>query len=259
MHRIAFALLMTLVASAATAENQYIPVAGIAPGANNTLFRTDVRIFNPATYPIDVTLHFLPTGMDGSNIPGMVFHIAPRGVLVLDNVVQQLNPGVTSALGAIRIDSDTDASYAFLADSRTWTSSPNPAVQGSYGQFIPAMHPDQARLETVVLHLASTPQFRSNVGAMNPGSEEATVTATLFGADGVFTIESQPFTLPPKSMRQLALHDLFGGLFMPDGYVVFNSTHPIFSWGSVIDNVSGDPFFIIGRESKEERVEIFAR
>jgi len=252
-----FILLLLLAAGSAFAENQYIPVAGLAPGANNTLFRTDVRIFNPAPYAIDVTLHFLPTGIDGSNISGRVFHIGPRQMLVLDNVVEHINPGSTTALGAVRIDSDTDASYAFLADSRTWTSSPNPQAPGSYGQFIPAMRPEEARLETVVLHLSNTPERRTNIGAMNPGPEAATVKATLYPWDGSSSLESAPFVLPAMSMKQVSLADLFGGLFLVDGYVVFESTHPLFTWGSVIDNQSGDPFYIIGRESKEERIEIF--
>ena len=164
-----FVLALTLLAGAAQAENMYIPVAGIAPGANNTLFRTDVRIFNPAPYAIDVTLHFLPTGVDGSNISGRVFHVGAREMIVLDNVVERINPGTQTALGAIRIDSDTDASYAFLADSRTWTSNPMPNGFGGYGQFIPALHPDEAKRETVILHLASTPEHRTNIGTMNPG------------------------------------------------------------------------------------------
>jgi hypothetical protein len=44
-----------------------------------------------------------------------MFHIGKRETLVLDNVVATLAPELTSAVGAIRIDSDTYASFEFIA------------------------------------------------------------------------------------------------------------------------------------------------
>ena len=70
---------ITLAAAGADARNLYIPIAGEVPGANNTYFRTDVRIFNPSFVDdIDVSIHFLPAGQDGSNISGQVFQVPVR-------------------------------------------------------------------------------------------------------------------------------------------------------------------------------------
>ena len=119
--RTLFGLLLSLAALNASAKNLYIPVAGEVPGANGTYFRTDVRIFNPSyVHDIDVSIHFLPMGMDGSNISGQVFRVPKRQMLVLDNVLRKLYGVTAPAVGALRLDSDTDNSYDFIADSRTY-------------------------------------------------------------------------------------------------------------------------------------------
>ena len=142
MKQTLLALVFFVSAATASAKNLYIPVAGVAPGINNTLFRTDVRLFNPSfTTGISISVHFLPQGWDGSNIPGRVVNLEPREMVVLNNIVQDFLQWPAPAIGAIRLDSDTDKSYAFVAESRTYTNSPNAAAPGTYGQFVPALDP----------------------------------------------------------------------------------------------------------------------
>jgi len=71
MKRILSILILSTFALGASAKNMYIPVAGKVAGGNNTFFRTDVRIFNPSsTDDIAVSIHYLPQGIEGPNIPG---------------------------------------------------------------------------------------------------------------------------------------------------------------------------------------------
>lgn len=243
---------LLVVSPAAHAKNLYIPIAGVAHGANGTLFRTDVRIFNPsATSTIDVSVHFQPAGMDGRNVPGRLVSVAPRQMAVINDVVTFL--GYPSpAIGAIRLDSDTDRSYEFVADSRTYTDSPNPAAPGTYGQFIPALDPAGATTRLVVLHLSHSDDlargYRSNAGIMNPGTEEAIVTARLYKSGGVLVSEGQPFTVPPRSVIHAPVPALSasGPLNVDDAYLTFESSQPVFAYGSVVDNRSGDQIFVPG-------------
>src|SRR5512144_157459 len=97
-------VLLAALLSAATAQarNLYIPVAGEVPGANNTYFRTDVRIFNPSYVDdIDVTIHFLRAGQDNANISGQLFRVPKRQMLVLNNIIRQLYGVTTPAIGAL--------------------------------------------------------------------------------------------------------------------------------------------------------------
>jgi hypothetical protein len=248
------ALLATQLVTSAFAKNMYIPVAGVTPGNQGTFWRTDVRIFNPSSaHAIDVTLHFLPQGMDGTNIPGRVFHLGPRETLVLDNAVATLAPYLATAVGAIRIDSDTDRSYEFIASSRTYTGSGDAARPGTYGQFVPALEAADATRSAAILHIAARPDVRANLGVMNPGLAPVTVRFTLLGIDGQPFLSSLPLVVPPRSMQQWAMTDafLFGGVYVDNGTVIVDSDAPVFTWGSVIDNRSGDAIFVRGVAQQE--------
>lgn len=247
---ILFAVLLTMqLATAAFAKNMYIPVAGVTPGSNGTFWRTDVRIFNPSSdEAIGVTLHFLPQGMDGTNIPGRVFRLAPRETLVLDNAVATLAPHFATAVGAIRIDSDDGRSFEFIASSRTYTGTGDATRPGTYGQFVPALGIADATRNATILHIAARPDVRTNLGVMNPGLEPVTVRFTLLGIDGQPFLESVPLVVQPRSMQQWAMTDafLFGGVYAENGTVLVEATAPVFAWGSVVDNQSGDAIFVRG-------------
>lgn len=247
-------LLASQLVTSAFAKNMYIPVAGVTPGHNGSFWRTDVRIFNPSSaHDIDVTLHFLPQGMDGTNIPGRVFHLEPRETLVLDNAVAALAPHLATAVGAIRIDSDTDRSYEFIASSRTYTTSGSATRPGTYGQFVPALEVGEATRTAAVLHIAARPDVRANLGVMNPGLAAVTVRFTLLGIDGKPFLSSLPLVVPPRSMQQWAMTDafLFGGVYIGDGTIIADATAPVYTWGSVIDNDSGDAIFVRGVAQQE--------
>ena len=260
MRRTLLVVSSLLLAATVSAKNMYIPISANAPGANNTLFRTDVRIYNPNDRQIAVTLHFLPRGADGSNISGRRFDIPARQMMVLNNVIEAIGGFPPPITGAIRFDSDDTGTSGpdFHATSRTYTDSPNPAAPGTFGQFIPALEANQAKRRVVVLQLANSSNlaagFRSNVGAMNPNREAAMVTPTLFAANGTTIKTGAAFTVPAMSVIQQSLSDMFATnpLDFADGFVVFDSSVPIFGYGSVVDNRSSDQIFVLGAEATGE-------
>lgn len=242
------ALLATQLATGAVAENKYIPAAARTDGVNGTTWRTDVRIFNPSSVnEITVTLHFLPQGLDGTNIPGRAFRLGTRETLVLNDAVSILAPHATSAVGAIRIDSDhAHTGDDFLVSSRTYTGTGDVTRPGTYGQFVPALESADATRSSAVLHVASRQDVRTNLGVMNPTLREITVRFTLIGIDGVPFLESAPLSVPPRSMQQWSMAAMFGGLYSHDAVILAEASEPVFTWGSVIDNYSGDAIFIRG-------------
>ena len=250
MKRIAIAAAIVFaVASDAAAKNLYIPAAGSAPGANNTRFRTDVRIFNPSsTTPISISVHFLPQGMDGSNIPGRLVAVAPRQMAVLNDIVGDFLQWPVPAVGALRLDSDTDKSYEFTAESRTYTDSPNAAAPGTFGQSIPALDPTTEALKlSVVTHVSNNDAFRTNAGIMNPNREALTATVKLVRADGTLVAESAPFEVPAMSMTLRPITQLFANLpVVDDAYLMINTSLDSFPFASLVDNQSGDAIFIPG-------------
>ena len=216
MKRIVAILILVSAAHAAVAENKYLPVAGVVHGANNTRFRTDVRIFNPSPIEtIGVSLHFLPMGIDGSNIPGTSVYVGPGEMVVLNDIVGTFFGYEAPAIGAIRFDSDVaPVSFPFMATSRTYTESPNPAVSGTYGQFIPALDPENAELRTIVLHISQSPDLsrgsRTNAGVMNPNRVPVVINPSLARADGTLIAEGAEFIVPPMSMVQRSVPNMSG-------------------------------------------------
>lgn len=162
------------------------------------------------------------------------------------------------AIGAIRLDSDADMSYEFIADSRTYTDSPNPEARGTYGQYVPALDPATALRKIVIQHLSHSSDlsvgFRTNAGAMNPNLEPATVTPRLYTSDGRLLGTGAPFVVPPRSVSHLPLSALIGQptIEFTDGYLLLESTVPVFGYGSVVDNRSGDQFFIPGTDDRAD-------
>jgi hypothetical protein len=254
MRRILAVLLLAASASSVSARNLFIPVAGAVPGIGNTYFRTDIRIFNPSfSKDIDVSIHFLPQGQDNSNIPGQLFHVPKRQMIVLDNVVGSLYGWTPPLLGALRIDSDGAADYNVIVDSRTYTDSPNPAAPGTYGQFIPALDIDTAVKKSIVVHVSSSPDYRTNVVFMNPQRVPATITASLVFPDGALVTPEATITVPPMSMIQRAVPVLFDTTrSFADAFLHVDSDQPVFSGVSVIDNHSSDQFFVPGVEDRDE-------
>jgi hypothetical protein len=165
---------------------------------------------------------------------------------VLDNVVATLAPYLTHAVGAIRIDSDNGISYDFIASSRTWTGTGVVTLPGTYGQFVPALAVEDATRSAMVLHVASRADIRTNLGVMNPALEAVTVRFTLLAIDGKPFLQSAPLVVPPQSMQQWSMSQMFGGLYAQEGVIVADTTVPVFTWGSVIDNYSGDAIFVRG-------------
>lgn len=247
--RILSFLIALSLALTAAAKEQLVPISAVAAGANGTLFRTDVRIFNPSsTTDIQVEAQFLPINADGTNATVRPITVPKRQMLVFDNAVASLFSA--SGLGAMRFRSNDE----FTVTSRTYTDSPNPLAPGTFGQFIPALEESRARLKGVILHLSGSSNlnlgFRSNTGVMNPNLSAAMVTFRLYSTTGILIKESAATNVPPRSVIQAGLGTLIGRnlLDFDNGYVTFESNQPLIGYSSVVDNRSSDQIFVAAVE-----------
>jgi hypothetical protein len=186
--------------------------------------------------------------MDGTNISGRVVTIPPRQMAVLNDVVANFLQWPVPAIGAIRLDSDTDKSYEFSAESRTYTDSPNPGAPGTYGQYIPALDPSIDGVKTgIVTHIISNAAFRTNAGVMNANQDAVNVRVKLMTATGTVRAEGATFSVPAMSMTMQTLAQLVGlDGSIDDGYLVIESTLPVFPFASILDNQSSDAVFVPG-------------
>lgn len=219
---------------AAPAEREAIvPVAGRAPGANGTFWRSDVTVFNPTNGWMSVDLSY------GGRTKS-VFLMA-KETLVIEDIVADLGLGNGTGTLVAGWDSGTGP----IVTTRNYTPAPG---GGTYGQAIDPVA--GFGRENYVTGLRSDQSFRTNVGFVNGGTQPITVQATIVTASGAQAANAT-FQLDPDQLMQASIADLFRGLNTSTlGAFTLHATSNapgLFAYGSVIDNASGDPVFVAGR------------
>ncbi|HEX7828575.1 MAG TPA: proprotein convertase P-domain-containing protein [Thermoanaerobaculia bacterium] len=191
------------------AATQMIPVVAHIFGANDTAFRSDVRLANVTTSPVTATLIFTPSSRDGTTTFSAIDTLLAAGqTLALDDIVASAFG--TSGSGSLEILGDV------LAMSRTYTI----ANGGTVGQQIPS------RLATTPLIVASfdDPNTRVNLGLTETN-----------GTPAAIDIGSQHVTLAPYSHVQFRVEH---------GVYAINGDAGVVAYLSQVDNATGDAMFI---------------
>ncbi|HSL18823.1 MAG TPA: PKD domain-containing protein [Methylomirabilota bacterium] len=219
-----------------------VPAAAVVSGVGDAFFITDLDVNNGGTGELSFRLLLLRRGEDNSDPEASaVMTLAPGETRRFTNVVGEVF-GVDEAVGALAVESDS-------ADLRVMSRTFNDAPQGSFGQSLPAV--DAAGLivagERVrVLFITENASFRSNLGLVNGGDGEITISYELFDADGT-SLRTASRTLPP--LGNIQLNGLFAD-FAPvaGGYVdVWTETAGgrFTCYGSVLDNDTDDPTTVL--------------
>lgn len=238
----------TTGAYAMAASELLLPAAAHNPGANNTLWRTDLEVANPGPTAASFEIALLKAKADNSNPLTKTYTLAP-------GVAERFEDVLSSELGytgsaALRV---RPTSGRVVATSRTY----NAQAQGTYGQFIPGLEAIQAqgpgttvRLIQLAQAASTTSGFRTNIGLLNASAVPITVEIRLFDRDAnLLGSLSQP--LLPFEFRQLDKpFAAFTTADVPEGYANLwtNTAGASFlAYASVIDNRSGDPIYIPAR------------
>ncbi|MEO8033039.1 MAG: hypothetical protein ABI837_01305 [Acidobacteriota bacterium] len=234
--RLLLFLALTSFASICLAKDVYLSVGG---SVNN--FRTDARIFNPsASKDIQIQAYFLPgSGASASNagVQPVTISVPKRQMVVYDDVVGSLFHA--SGVGAVRLTSADD----FVATQRIYAQ----VVGGTLGQFVPGFDVATAKKAGVIIQLKSSPAFRTNLGAVNPNPDPATVTWRLYDKNNALIGQPKVDTMAPYSVispLNMVGYLNGGAADLSDAWVSFTSTQPLFAYGSVVDSGTSDPTFV---------------
>jgi len=193
------------------AAHQAIAPAVNAPGANGTLWRTDVRTTSPQTI-----LRF----QDSESAAGTT--IVPD---VLRNFFH-----VTNTSGVLLATVPENE----IATTRTWTDSAN----GSYGQFVPFFDVSSGRMSADVLSVEVSPAFRTNIGVMSTVAATARITEVNAAGTALATYD---VAISPMQLVQIPMTAA-----VINGRVHIEATAPVIAYGSLVDNRTGDPTFVAG-------------
>lgn len=225
-------------------EDLYIPVVGRTAGASGTYWRSDVTMFNPGAESMTVTLRLLESGRDNSGVMGSTLSLPAGKTIVLADVVEWL--GRTSGSGALQLSFEGSPVNPIVT-SRTYTTG---ETGGTYGQAIDPALRGQFGSDRYVAGLKSDASYRSNLGFVNRAIAPIGVHVTLLGADGR-QVNTAFLELPARSQSQMPIASLFSqtdiltlGNFIIRARTIAPSS--LFTYGSVVDNSTGDPVFIAG-------------
>jgi hypothetical protein len=213
-----------------------IPAAARAPGAQGSLWRTDIRAFNPGGTDAESTFTYHEIGVPDKARASVTLTIPAGGILALDDFMSS-GLGLDRAVGGIRISSDLPL--------LVWSKTYNLAATGTFGQSIPAV-PVTGEPGVDVIRICtglSNVGFRSNVGFFNLG--DAAVALDLLLRDGGGASVGQgAVELEAGEMNQI--NDIFGALGAQGGDNVWLSVtgaREVSSYLSVSDNRSNDPVY----------------
>lgn len=242
---------LLLAAALPAAADVVIPSSALSGGANDALFQSDVRIFNPGSSPATVT-PVLYDQATGETVTRPAFTVPPRQQVRFDNVLSSLFGRSAPSFGPIRLQ--TSASLVVSSSVNNVNACRSGAVSG---QWLPGIDVSEALKAGTLVQLAASADgatgYRTNVVFHNPGASPATVSAKVRKGDGTLLSTAVLPALGPNGFVQRRLDD--GGTFPgvagttdTNLWLEFTSDQPVLAFASVISNSSGDPFAIVATE-----------
>lgn len=250
-----FLLLAAAPLSAQISDVYIVPAAIDGPGALETYWMTEFHVMNPQSYPLRVTLVFLPTAPAVGS--AFKFDIEANETIWADNIVAEFDdPTATtgSLLLAVLpednlgIEADDYLGLSVVLQTRTFnTSSSGTLGQGIPGAITGLLDIDLDGLSAIATGIRNlgSAGFRANVGALNLGRSDVTLQVVTFNADGV-EVGSSPFLLAPQGHFQQLLP-----VSVDHGSIEFWVEDPepnvddfVFPYVSIVDNRTGDATYI---------------
>ena len=241
-------------------DSLIIPAVGHGPGANGSLFQSDIRLANVSSQAMRYLINFTPTATDGTQTGNTTtIQVDPGATTALDDLLSSFfgtaSDGSSTGMLEIRPLTTTSSSSLFssvpnsilstVASSRTY----NVTSAGTFGQFIPAIPFSQFVGKGSVLSLqqiAQSASYRTNFGLLEASGEPASVVIHVFDKAGNRLADIPESLLPSE---HLALNGLLAAnnITLDDGRVeveVVSSTGKVSAYASVLDNRTNDPLLV---------------
>jgi len=218
----------------------------VLPGVanlNNSLaqWRTDMRVFNSATSSQPATLTFYPFNNGASKSANVL--LGAGQVLTLDNILKT-QFDIENAGGVVHLTTPNAASL--VVTGRTYNQTEN----GTFGQYVPAVTPDQAvglgGRTLHILQVEDSTRYRTNVGLAEVNGRPATVEMQIVLPDSKIT-PTVEIPLAANEFRQFnVIRELgLGNVYNARITVrVKSGDGRVTAYGSVIDELTQDPTYV---------------
>ncbi len=234
----------------ATESLLILPVASRVMGQAGSNWRTDLRVFNLADEDASVWAEWYPSSAGGMTGPDVTVELGVGGAstaVIDDSVATLFGADGNGAMRLLAPESLAAASRIFN-DQRG-----NPQIGGTFGQYAPAVRPDELRGSGALLLGASRPAssgegWRSNVGYFNPSPAEVAATFSVWSVDGRL-LGANDLILAPYANEVRGVFQLVPSVpqserTRDDLVVTFTAARPIAAYMSVVDNVTNDAVYV---------------
>ncbi len=237
-------LLVSPVLKSSTQSSRFVipGVADLSNGVQN--WRSDIRLFNPASSSVTATLVYYALG-ESTATKSIDITLKSGEVRAINDTLRSFF-GLTGTGGAVHVLTAEPASL--IVTARTYTD--DQATSGTYGQFIPAVTPEQSiGIKDGALHVLQLEQsnrFRTNLGVAETSGNPATVEITVTLPDSKVTPKVQ-LSLGANEYRQIPVLTSLGLTTAYNARVsvrVIDGSGKVTAYGSVIDQVTGDPTYV---------------
>lgn len=221
----------------------WLPVVSRTPGANNSVWRTDVGLLNASGFKASYEVRLTVAG----SVKRSAGTLAAGESLTIADVVGQL--AGFDGVGPLEIVSD----QPLKVTSRVFNSIPQTAgcyPGASFGQSAEAVSPEAALgpgQSAFLPQLTEDPSARTNIAMTNIGATALTATVTLHDSDGK-NVGSYDVALEPGEWKQenrpfsarAGLGNVRGGW----AQVAVKTGAGLLAYATVIDNATNDPSYV---------------
>ena len=230
-----------------TTTHFLVAVVARTPGANDTVWRSEVSILNPEEEPQTVELRYVPA--DGEILTA-AREVEPWSLFFSEDVVEEVFPEAADGAGSLHVF----AQSGLVVNSRTYNVLPD---DSTVGQAIPGLATgDMARPGEVWLldSLKQTQDFRCNLGFAEYEGSDTEVTVVLFDTSGAALIylASKKYQVPAFGQFQVnkVFQDMgLSGQFREAiAYIsVASEAGAVYAYASIVDNSKGDATTVLGK------------
>jgi len=235
-------------AGSSSNAKSYLLGALSAPGANGTLWRSDLLLSNVNTQAASVDVTFTGIGVNAVPTPPLHVTLQPGETQRLQNVIAG-QWGINNAIGLLTIKSTSANSIFPIVQGESYDSS-NPAKR--FGQSMAAVTDANAAGAGQGQYLAGLRQdatHRTTLWLFNPGSSDGLYDLVYRGLDGSVIATTADVQLAAGKLRQISPSQLpLPAAGAKDGFTVqiVVKVGKVLGAAQVVDNGTNDPSYIQG-------------
>ena len=228
----------TVSANDLSANDILVPVTARTPGAQGSVWRTDLTVTNVSRM---TTAGVVITFSDGDTESFVTRTLLPRQTVVLDDVLFNTF-SADNTVGIIRITSATSGAK-LTANARVYNRG---SASGEFGQGVQALPVDGLTRDHYLTGLSGLNGNRTNVGISNPWDIPVGFSIGLHDSDGEFR---GSFTTVVGAKQVMQFNDVFSQFSsgpLEGATIHIVSEFGVYAYASVVRSDSGDARFVQG-------------